>query len=50
MTGDQIAGLGGALSRVLDGFAGSFDRRAALDHFRTYCRGLACLKTMYQFQ
>jgi len=40
MTREQIAGLGGALSRFLDGFAGCFERRAAVDHFRTYCRGL----------
>jgi SRSO17 transposase len=40
MTRDEIAALGGALSAFLDGFAGCFERRAMLEHFRTYCRGL----------
>lgn len=40
MTREQIAALGVALSRFLDGFAGCFFRRPMLDHFRTYCRGL----------
>jgi len=40
MTREQIAGLGAALPRFLDGFAGCFARRPLREHFRTYCRGL----------
>ena len=40
MTEQQIVGLGPAFARYLDGFRGYFSDRRAVEHLRSYCRGL----------